>query len=250
MSIWKTSAALLVGLLLVGASALLATTPARAGNAGNALNPTPTLIVSDWSYLPYVRGIVLGPTVTPTNPPPTRTPYFTLTPSATPTATSSQTPTSTATTTPTPSPSSTPTATNTVAPSSTPTPSKTSTPPPSSNTGELEITEIFYDGDVHLVESDEYVEIRNADERVVRLEGWKLHDSGQNNTFVFPTYNMEPGEVCRVYTNEDHSQWCGFNWGSDKAIWGNSGDEATLQDGSDQVIDTCGYSGGGKREYC
>lgn len=83
--------------------------------------PTPTLIVTDRNYLPYVRGIVRGPTVTATTPPPTRTPFATVTPSITSTAvrpTSSATATQTATPSQTPSSTSSPTATITVAPTS------------------------------------------------------------------------------------------------------------------------------------
>jgi len=100
------------------------------------------------------------------------------------------------------------------------------------------------------VESDEYVEIENYDNKIVRLGGWKLHDSGQIHTYTFPNYNMEPGETCRVYTNENHPEWCGFNWGNGSAIWNNSGDEATLKDGSGTVIDSCSYDGSGDTAYC
>jgi predicted ATPase with chaperone activity len=52
---------------------------------------------------------------------------------------------------------------------------------------------------------------------------------------------MQPGDVCRIYTNENHPEWCGFNYGSGSAIWNNSGDTATLKDGNGTLIDEYGY---------
>ncbi len=47
---------------------------------------TPTIIVSDRNFLPYIRGLKQGPTTTATHPPATITPWATMT--QTPTATS------------------------------------------------------------------------------------------------------------------------------------------------------------------
>ncbi len=63
------------------------------------INITPTLIVTDRNFLPIVRGLQQGPTVTATLPPPTRTPPPTFTHTPTATATASHTPTPTATAT-------------------------------------------------------------------------------------------------------------------------------------------------------
>ena len=121
---------------------------------------------------------------------------------------------------------------------------------PPSDTGDVRITKIFFDGAVPQVESDEYVEIENFENRIIRLGGWELHDAGQTHTYTFPSFAMNPGQVCRVYTNENHPEWCGFNWGNGSAIWNNSGDEATLKDSSGTVIDTCSYSGSGPTASC
>ena len=205
---------------------------------------TPTLYASAWNYLPIVRGQTQGPTTTPLPPLPTLTPFPSLTPTPTNTATATGTATQTPTATNTP--------TNTAeAPTATPTNTPTATSPPeTSDTGDVRITEILFDGAVPNVESDEYVEIQNFDDKIIRLGGWKLHDEGVKHTYIFPSYSMKPGEVCRVYTNENHPEWCGFNWGNGSAIWNNSGDEATLKDGFGKVIDTCSYSGSGTRVDC
>jgi competence protein ComEC len=152
-------------------------------------------------------------------------------------------PANTATNTPTATPkppTSTPRATNT--------PTATSAPP--AGTGDIQITEILFDGAVPRSEADEYVEIKNFDNKVVQLKGWKLQDKDQNHTYTFPLYGMKPGETCRVYTNQNHPEWCGFNWRNGSAIWNNDGDTATLKDSSGKVIDTCSYTGNGTKVRC
>jgi hypothetical protein len=62
-----------------------------------------------------------------------------------------------------------------------------------------------------------------------------------NHVFTFPNYLMEPGQVCRVYTNEYHPEWCGFSYGSGSAIWSNSGDCADLRDSYGDTVDTYCY---------
>ena len=90
------------------------------------------------------------------------------------------------------------------------------------------------------LEPDEYVEIESMDARRVNLSGWTLRDNA-NHIFFFPDYTMQPGEVCRVYTNEDHPEWCGFNYHNASAIWNNTGDCALLRDGSGADADQYCY---------
>jgi hypothetical protein len=59
--------------------------------------------------------------------------------------------------------------------------------------------------------------------------------------FTFPSYVMAPGEVCRVYTNEVHAEWCGFSYGSESAIWDNAGDCARLRNGQGRGVDVWCY---------
>ena len=102
------------------------------------------------------------------------------------------------------------------------------------------IRDIFYDGVVSSNEPDEYVEIRNDDTVGIQLHNWTLNDIA-NHTFTFPSYVMQPGEVCRIYTNENHPEWCGFNYGNGSAIWNNTGDTAALKDGNGTLIDEYSY---------
>lgn len=137
---------------------------------------------------------------------------------------------------PTPTPTYTPTPTHTPSPTNTPTP--TNTPPPAT-TGNIVITDIFYNGSGSL-EPDEYVVIRNDDTRSIQLAGWTLRDTA-NHVYTFPSFVMQPGQTCRIYTNEDHPEWCGFNYQSGSAIWNNSGDCAYLRNAVGVEIDSYCY---------
>jgi competence protein ComEC len=119
----------------------------------------------------------------------------------------------------------------------TPTPT-TPVPTEPATTGNVVITGIFHDGEGS-AEPDEHVIIRNDDILPIQLQQWTLRDIA-NHTFTFPSFVMQPGQECRVYTNEYHPEWCGFNYGSGSAIWNNSGDCAYLRDGTGiQVDDYC-----------
>jgi hypothetical protein len=173
-------------------------------------------------YLPIINKAEL-PTATNTLPPPT--PTNTLPP---PTATNTQSP---------------PTATNTQSP---PTPTNTESPPtptwttePPHNTGNVVITTIFYDGSGQN-EPDEYVEIRNDDAFPIQLANWTLRDDA-NHIFTFPSFVIQQGQVCRVYTNQDHPESCGFNYHSGSAIWNNTGDCGYLRDSANTLIDQYCY---------
>ena len=90
------------------------------------------------------------------------------------------------------------------------------------------------------VESDEYAEITNLGAGSANLLGWRLNagDPGQN--FYFPNFTLNPGQSCRVYTNEIHPEHCGFSFGRGSAIWSNSGDCGYLyDDGGALVSDYC-----------
>ena len=112
-------------------------------------------------------------------------------------------------------------------PTSTPLPTPASTPEPPAN---VQITDIFYDGVVPIVESDEYAEITNLGAGSVNLLGWRLNAGDPGQDFYFPSFLLDPGQSCRIYTNENHPEYCGFNYGRGSAIWNNSGDCGYLYD--------------------
>jgi competence protein ComEC len=109
------------------------------------------------------------------------------------------------------------------------------TAPPLEPPGNIVITTVFYDGSMPN-DADEYVEIRNNDSRSIQLEGWTLRDA-VSHVFTFPNFLMAPAQICRVYTNENHPETCGFNYGSGTGIWNNDHDHAYLRDGSSTLVD-------------
>jgi micrococcal nuclease len=147
-------------------------------------------------------------------------------------------PTQAATVAPTqaPQPTVAPTQAATVAPTQPPQP----TEPPAPAPANVVISYIFYDGVVPQVESDEYAEIANHGGSAINLAGWRLNAGNPGQDFWFPSFDLQPGASCRVYTNEVHPESCGFSFGSGQAIWRNSGDCGYLFDASGaQVSEYC-----------
>lgn len=86
------------------------------------------------------------------------------------------------------------------------------------------IQEIFYDGQVPQVESDEYALIANLGSAPVNLQGWRLNAGNPGQDFTFSNFTFHPGATCRIYTNELHPDTCSFSFESGSAIWNNAGD--------------------------
>lgn len=110
-----------------------------------------------------------------------------------------------------------------------------SIPPAPSPTGEapnIQITDIFYDGIVPRVESDEYVEITNLGGQPQDLAGWVLKDISEGYpSFTFPSYILSSDKSIRVYTNEYHPEWGAFSFEYSRAVWNNTEpDVAVLYD--------------------
>lgn len=106
------------------------------------------------------------------------------------------------------------------------------TPPTSPVNGNAHviIQSIFYQGVVPKVESDEYAEIANAGSEQVTITGWRLNAGALGQDFFFPDFIIKPGQSCRVYTNEDHPDSCGFNFRSPNPVWNNTSDCGYLYD--------------------
>ncbi len=115
-----------------------------------------------------------------------------------------------------------------------------STPPPRPATsGDVRITQIFYNGTGRF-EPNEYVQIENFDDKPIQLKDWTLRDLA-NNVFTFPSFLMEPGQVCQIYTNRWNASACNFNYQSRQAIWDNTGDCAYLRDDAGAEVSTYCY---------
>jgi hypothetical protein len=94
-------------------------------------------------------------------------------------------------------------------------------------------------------ESDEYVEVVNLGGASQDLLGWKLKDSEGTPVFQFPRWELGPGDVIRVYTNEMQPEWGGFSFGSGRAVWNNtSPDTAELYNGKGELVSSRSYPPG------
>ena len=97
--------------------------------------------------------------------------------------------------------------------------------------GNVVIAFVNYDGVVRRVESDEYAVVQNTGGTAVDVGGWLLNAGDGGQDFRFPGgFLLQPGQSCRVYTNEYHPDTCGLTFGSGKAIWNNDGDCGLLHD--------------------
>jgi hypothetical protein len=122
-----------------------------------------------------------------------------------------------------------PAATATVIP---PTEAPAATLPPSPAPANVAISFVYFDGQVFRVESDEYAELSNQGGSSINLNGWRLNAGDPGQDFQFPSFELQPGQSCRVYTNEYHPETCGFSFGRGQAIWNNDGDCGLLYDDS------------------
>ena len=105
------------------------------------------------------------------------------------------------------------------------------------------ITDIFYDGKVKSVESDEFVEVTNQGFSHVDISGWKLHADDSRQDFAFPAGTvLRSGQSIRVYTNESHPETGGFSFGVKRAIWNNKTDEGKLFDAAGTLVSSRRYT--------
>jgi len=132
----------------------------------------------------------------------------------------------------------------------TPTPSPTPSPEPRATGAgggnrSIVIGNIHYRGDIKPNEPDEYCEIRNDGDRAVDLAGWRLNAGSEGNAHgqdvIFSSFLIQPGQVCRVYTNEVHPETCGLSFHSPTALWNNRGDCARLYDDTGALVDESCY---------
>jgi hypothetical protein len=82
----------------------------------------------------------------------------------------------------------------------------------------------------------EYVLIENQGTANENMTGWKLKNE-ENDTFRFPVFILKAGSEVTVWTREGANTETDLYWGSERSIWDNGGDCATLLDGSYQLVD-------------
>lgn len=167
----------------------------------------------------------------------TQTFTITLTHTLTPSPSLTHTTTPTNTHSPTLTNTSTPTPTNTTLPTVTNTPTS---PSVIITTGDVQIIRLLYNGVVSNLEPDEYVEIQNLDTNSIQLQNWTLSDLA-DHVYWFPSFVIAPNQICRIYTNETHEDFCSFSYRASQGIWNNSGDTAYLKDSTGNLIDEYSY---------
>ena len=94
----------------------------------------------------------------------------------------------------------------------------------------IQITFIHFDGEVPSLESDEFAQITNQGLIAVNLQGWRLNAGDPEQDFYFPNFLLDPGLSCRIYTDENHPEYCGFSFDIRQEIWNNGGDCGYLYD--------------------
>ena len=63
-------------------------------------------------------------------------------------------------------------------------------------------------------EPDQHVQIRDHSAVTTDPRNRTLRDQA-DHVFTFQFHLMQPGQVCMIYTNEGHPEWCGFSCGSE-----------------------------------
>jgi len=105
------------------------------------------------------------------------------------------------------------------------------------------LTDVFFNGKVSAAEPDEYVEFQNQGTLPQDMSGWRIASVRGAQTYSFAGLTMQPGQICRLYTNEVHPEWCGLSWAKASAQWSNAGDRANLSDATGKVVSSFGYLG-------
>jgi endonuclease/exonuclease/phosphatase family metal-dependent hydrolase len=98
------------------------------------------------------------------------------------------------------------------------------------------ISRILYDGEVPDVESDEYIELVNQGSAQVNLGGWRINAGDEGQDFWLPDYQLMPGGLVRVYTNETHPEFGGLSFSSGKPVWLNKRDCGYLFDANGAMV--------------
>jgi len=83
----------------------------------------------------------------------------------------------------------------------------------------------------------EWVRLANRGDGAVLLTSWTLSDRNSAEPYRFPAFLLLPGNSVTVYTGSGVMNDTALFMGKTAPIWGNSGDEATLRDGSGNIID-------------
>lgn len=108
--------------------------------------------------------------------------------------------------------------------------------------GEVVISSIHFDGQLGPNEPDEYAVITNRGGTAINMGGWRLNADDRNQDFYFPAFDLQPGQSCRVYTNQVQADSCGgASFGRGDALWANGGECGHLFDAAGTEVSTYCY---------
>ena len=83
----------------------------------------------------------------------------------------------------------------------------------------------------------EWVRLTNGGEDAVLLTSWTLSDRSSTEPYRFPAFLLMPKSSVTVCTGDGVLNDTALFMGRKEPLWGNSGDRATLRDGSGNLID-------------
>lgn len=92
-------------------------------------------------------------------------------------------------------------------------------------------------GDDTMNLNGEWVRLANRGDDAVLLTSWTLADRDSAEPYRFPAFLLMPGSSVTVYTGSGVLNDTALFMGRTEPLWGNSGDLATLRDGSGTIID-------------
>lgn len=118
-------------------------------------------------------------------------------------------------------------------------------PPVPAGAPSIVLQTVFFDGGVPDTESDEYALIANTGTASGNLQDWQLDAGDPGQVVKLPNFELQPGQSCKVYTNEMHEDSCNMSFGSGRAIWNNDGDCGRLYTPSGSLSSEFCYNGAG-----
>lgn len=109
----------------------------------------------------------------------------------------------------------------------------------------VELYELFFDGEEAKTEGDEFVALRNRGDAILDISRWRVN-AGRDQEFTFPVgTQLQPDEVLRVYTNLDaddtQHDYQHFSMKHPGAVWRNKGDIGYLYDEKDHRVLSWAY---------
>jgi beta-lactamase superfamily II metal-dependent hydrolase len=107
------------------------------------------------------------------------------------------------------------------------------------NASSVSVSAVQFDapGDDRQNLNNEWVRLTNRGDGMVLLAGWTLSDKSGSHPYVFPAFVLMPKSSVTIYSGRGKMNDTALFMGLDTPIWSNTGDVATLKDGSGTIID-------------